>query len=47
MTDEINLSLDINPDKTEEWIKTHRDTKIIDTPLWVLINLGVMILGEK
>lgn len=47
MTDDVKLFLEINQDKTKEWIKTHRDTEIMDTPLWVLIGLGVMILEEE
>jgi len=46
MDDKVRLSLEINPDKTREWIKAHRDAKIMDTPLWVLINLGAMTLEE-
>jgi hypothetical protein len=24
-----------------EWVKAHKGTDIVDTPLWVLISLGV------
>lgn len=30
----------------KEWIKNHKDTEVMDTPLWVLISLGVLAMKE-
>ena len=30
-----------------EWIKNHRGVKVADTPLWVLISLGILALEEE
>jgi hypothetical protein len=30
-----------------DWVKTHKDTPILDTPLWVLISLGVRAITEE
>lgn len=30
-----------------EWIKTHKGTQIADTPLWVLISLGILAVQEE
>ena len=40
------ISIDVDSGAAKDWIKTHKDTKIGDTPLWVLIGLGVMVLEE-
>lgn len=30
----------------KEWVKNHKDTEVMDTPLWVLISLGVLAMKE-
>jgi len=30
-----------------EWVKTHKGTNIVDTPLWVLISLGVQAIQAE
>ena len=30
-----------------EWIRTHKDTDIVDTPLWVLISLGYEAIRKE
>ena len=30
----------------KEWIKNHKETEVMDTPLWVLISLGVLAIKE-
>lgn len=40
------IKIDVDSGAAKDWIKTHKDTKVEDTPLWVLIGLGVMILEE-
>ena len=40
------IRIDVDSVAAKDWIKTHKDTKVEDTPLWVLIGLGVMILEE-
>lgn len=30
-----------------KWIREHRDTRVIDTPLWVLISLGIMAVEDE
>lgn len=42
-----NIAVEIDADKTKAWLKEHKDSNVADTPLWVLINLGVMVLEEK
>ena len=29
------------------WIKNHKGTDVLDTPLWVLISLGAMAIHEE
>ena len=41
-----NIAVEIDADKTKAWLKEHKDSDVADTPLWVLINLGVMTLEE-
>lgn len=41
-----NVMIKVDSGAAKEWIKTHKDTKIENTPLWVLIGLGLMILEE-
>ena len=41
------IAVEIDADKTKAWLKEHKDSNVVDTPLWVLINLGVMVLEEK
>lgn len=31
----------------EEWVKTHKDTNIVETPLWVFISLGVQAINRQ
>ena len=31
----------------KEWIRTHKGTQVLDTPLWVLISLGILALEEE
>lgn len=31
----------------EEWVKTHRGTSIVETPLWVFISLGVQAIQKE
>ena len=38
--------IEVDSGAAKEWIKTHTGTKVEDTPLWVLIGLGLMILEE-
>ena len=30
-----------------EWIRTHKGTNIVDTPLWVLISLGYEAIRKE
>jgi hypothetical protein len=30
-----------------EWVKAHKGTDIVDTPLWVLISLGVKAITAE
>ena len=30
-----------------DWVRTHKDTPILDTPLWVLISLGVQAIQKE
>ena len=30
-----------------EWVKAHKGTNIVDTPLWVLISLGVQAIQKE
>ena len=30
-----------------EWVKAHKGTNIVDTPLWVLISLGVQAIQAE
>ena len=46
MKNETIVCLSVDKKKAKEWIKAHADTKIEDTPLWVLIGLGLMFLEE-
>ena len=39
--------IEVDSGAAKEWIKTHTDTEVKDTPLWVLIGLGVMVLEEE
>ena len=40
------VMINVDSDAAKDWLKTHTDTNIEDTPLWVLIGLGLMILEE-
>ena len=40
------IKIEVDSCAAKDWIKTHKDTKVEDTPLWVLIGLGVMVLEE-
>lgn len=40
------IKIDVDSGAAKDWIKTHTETKIEDTPLLVLIGLGLMILEE-
>ena len=40
------LTIEIDSGAAKDWLKTHTDTEVKDTPLWVLIGLGMMILEE-
>lgn len=42
----MKCSILVDVEKAKEWIKSHRDTRVDDTPLWVLVSLGVMVLEE-
>ena len=46
MKNETTVCLKIDKKKAKEWIKTHTDTEVKDTPLWVLIGLGLMVLED-
>jgi len=30
-----------------EWVKTHRGTNVVETPLWVFISLGVQAIRKE
>lgn len=30
-----------------DWVREHKDTQILDTPLWVLISLGVQAIQKE
>ena len=30
-----------------EWIRTHRNVPVMETPLWVLISLGIIAVREE
>lgn len=30
-----------------EWVKAHKGTNIVDTPLWVLISLGLEAIRKE
>ena len=30
-----------------EWVKAHKGTNIVDTPLWVLISLGIQAIQKE
>ena len=30
-----------------DWVRTHKDTQILDTPLWVLISLVVQAIQTE
>lgn len=30
-----------------EWIRTHKDVPVVETPLWVLISLGIIAVREE
>ena len=30
-----------------DWVRTHKDTPLLDTPLWVLISLGILAMKEE
>ena len=40
------VTINVDSDAAKDWLKTHKDTRVEDTPLWVLIGLGLMILEE-
>lgn len=40
------VMIEVDSGAAKDWIKTHTDTKIEDTPLWVLIGLGLMVLED-
>lgn len=40
------IVIEVDSGAAKDWIKTHKDTKIEDTPLCVLIGLGLMVLEE-
>ena len=40
------VMIDVDSGAAKEWIKTHTGTKVEDTPLWVLIGLGMMFLED-
>lgn len=31
----------------EDWVKAHKGTDIVDTPLWVFISLGIKALQRE
>lgn len=33
--------------EAKEWVRSHRGTNIGDTPLWVLIGLGIGAMSEE
>jgi len=45
-TSKPSLRIEVDSGAAKDWIKTHKDTKVEDTPLWVLIGLGLMVLEE-
>lgn len=40
------IKIDVDSGAAKDWIITHKDTRIEDTPLWVLIGLGLMVLED-
>ena len=40
------IRIDVDSGAAKDLIKTHKDTRVEDTPLWVLIGLGLMVLEE-
>lgn len=30
-----------------DWVRTHKDTPLLDTPLWVLISLGIQAIQAE
>ena len=48
--DRVYHSIDISEEQLnggEEWVKTHKDTSVLETPLWVLISLGVQAIQKE
>ena len=38
--------IEVDSGAAKDWLKTHTDTRVEDTPLWVLIGLGLMVLED-
>ena len=47
MNGESKCTILVDKEKAVKWIKENRDTNVGDTPLWVLISLGVGALNEE
>ena len=47
MSGESECTILVDKEKAVKWIKENRDTNVENTPLWVLISLGVKALNEE
>lgn len=37
----MNIQIEVSPGVARQWLRDHKETRIDDVPLWVLISLGV------